>query len=76
MVGDWNIIFSYLDKIGGFLWREIIYRNGLLSLMKEFNLVEVYRSFYLILKIYIYEIKNKKLKFRIDFFIIMKYLIN
>ena len=43
MVGDWNTTLTHLDKTGGLPWRETAYRNGPLSLMKELNLVEVYR---------------------------------
>jgi len=43
MVGDWNTTLGHLDKTGGLSWRETSYRNGLLGLMKELNLVEVYR---------------------------------
>ena len=76
MAGDWNTTLSHLDKIGGLPWRETTYRNGLLSLMREFNLVEVYRSLHPNAKTYTYETKNKKRKSRIDFFIITKQLIN
>jgi len=76
MVGDWNTTLSHLDKTGGLPWRETSYRNGLLSLMKELNLVEVYRRLHSNSKTYTYETKNRKLKSRIDFFIITKQLIN
>ena len=76
MAGDWNTTLSHLDKTGGLPWRETLYRNGLLSLMKEFNLVEVYRRLHPNSKTYTNETKNKKLKSRIDFFIITKQLIN
>ena len=76
MVGDWNTTLSHLDKTGGLPWRETAYRNGLLSLLKELNLVEVYRRLHPNSKTYTYETKNKKLKSRIDFFIITKHLIN
>ena len=76
MVGDWNTRLSHLDKTGGLPWRETAYRNGILSLMKELNLVEVYRRLHPYSKTYTYETKNKELKSRIDFFIITKHLIN
>ena len=76
MAGDWNCTLSHLDKTGGLPWRETTYRNGLLSLMKEFNLVEVYRRLHPNSKTYTYETKNKKkLRSRIDFFIVTKQLI-
>ena len=43
MVGDWDTTFHHFDKTGGLPRRETANRNGLLSLMKELNLVEVYR---------------------------------
>ena len=76
MVEDWNTTLSHLDKTGGLPWGETAYRNGLLSPMKELNLVEVYRRLCPNSKTYTYETKNKKLKSRIDFFIITKHLIN
>jgi len=76
MVGDWNTTLGHLDKTVGFPWRETSYRNGLLSLMKELNLVEVYRTLHPNSKTYTYETKNRELKSRIDFFIITKQLIN
>jgi len=36
-VGDWNTTLSHLVEIGGLPWRETTYRNGLVSLMKEFK---------------------------------------
>ena len=76
MVGDWNTTLGHLDKTGGLPWREASYSNGLLSLMKELNLVKVYRRLHPNSKTYTYETKNRKLKSRIDFFIITKQLIN
>ena len=60
MAGDRNTTLSHLDETGGLLWREITYRNGLLSLMKEFNLVEVCRRLHPNSKTYTYETKSKK----------------
>ena len=59
MAGDWNTTLSHLDETGGLLWRETTYRNGLPSLMKEFNLVGVYRRLHPNSKTYTYETKNK-----------------
>ena len=55
MVEDWNTTLSHLDKTGGLPWRETAYTNGLLSLMKELNLVEVYRRLHPNSKTYTYE---------------------
>ena len=76
MVGDWNTTLSHLDKSGGLPWKETIYRNGLVSLMAELNLVDVYRTLHPNTKTYTYETKSQKLKSRIDYFIIAKQLIN
>ena len=62
MAGHWNTTLNHLDKTGGLPWRETTCRNGLLSLMKEFNLVEAYRRLHP--------------KPRIDFYIIAKQLLN
>ena len=76
MGGDWNATLSYLDKSGGFPWRETVHRNGLESLMADLNLVDVYRTLHRKTKAYTYETKIQKLKSRIDYFIIAKQLIN
>lgn len=76
MGGDWNTTLSHLDKSGGLPWKETTYRNGLLSLMAELNLVDVYRTLHPNTKTYTYETKSPKLKSRIDYFIIAKQLIN
>ena len=60
------------DKSGGLPWKETVYRNGLVSLMAELNLVDVYRTLYPNTKTYTYETKSQKLKSRIDYFIIAK----
>ena len=74
MAGDWNTTLSHLDKTGGLPWRETTYKHGLLSLMKELNLVEVYRTLHPNSRTHTYETKNKKLKSRIDFFLEVKIL--
>ena len=76
MVGDWNTTLSHLDKSGGLPWKETVYRNGLVSLMAELNLIDVYRTLHPNTKTYTYETKSQKLKSRIDYFIIAKQLIN
>ena len=75
MVGDWNTTLSHLDKSGGLPWKETICRNGLLSLMAELNLVDIYRTLHPNTKTYTYETKSQKLKSRIDYFIIAKHFI-
>ena len=76
MVGDWNTTLSHLNKSGGLPWKETIYRNGLLSLMAELNLVDIYRTLHPNTKTYTYETKSQKLKSRINYFIIAKHFIN
>ena len=76
MVGDWITTLSHLDKSGGLPWKETVYRNGLVSLMAELNLVDVYRTLHPNTKTDTYETESQKLKSRIDYFIIAKQLIN
>ena len=40
---DWNTTLSPLDKQGGIAWKETKYGNSLIHLIKEINLVDIYR---------------------------------
>ena len=41
--GDWNVTLEAVDKKGGSQWKPTSYRNQLISMMKEFSLIDVYR---------------------------------
>ena len=76
MAGDWNTGLNHLDKSGGLLWKETNYRNGLVSLMQQLNMIDIYRVLHPNTTTYTYESKSLKLKSRIDFFLIAKQLLN
>ena len=42
--GDWNVTLEAVDKKGGSQWKPTSYRNQLISMMKEFSLIDVYRN--------------------------------
>lgn len=69
--GDWNILLYVIDKKGGNFWKLIVFRDLLMIMMKEFDLVDVYREKNLINKSYIYELKVFKFCLCIDFFLIL-----
>ena len=66
--GDWNITLNPIDKSGGQPWKATNYRNALVSLMEEMNLVDVYRQLHPTTKSFTYESKPLKVRSRIDFF--------
>ena len=40
--GDWNTTLNPIDKRGGQPWKATNYRNSLISLMEELNLIDIY----------------------------------
>ena len=42
--GDWNISLQAIDKKGGSPWKLTASREQLLTMTKEFDLVDVFRS--------------------------------
>ena len=66
--GDWNAIRNKIDKWGELPWKETTYRNSIIGLMEELDLLDIYRQFHVDTKPFTYETKNSKLKSRIDFF--------
>ena len=66
--GDWNATLNKIDKWGGLPWKETTYRNSIIDLMEELDLLDIYRQFHANNKSFTYETKNSKLKSRIDFF--------
>jgi len=65
--GDWNTTLNPIDKRGGQPWKATNYRNSLMNLMEEFNLIDTYRQINPTKKYFTYESKPLNLKSRIDF---------
>ena len=74
--GDWNISLQAIDKKGGNPWKPTVSRDLLMTMMKEFDLVDVYREKNPTNKSYTYESKALKLRSRIDFFLIPQHQIS
>ena len=72
--GDWNTTFNPIDKRGGQPWKATNYRNSLMNLMEELNLIDIYRQIHPTTKSFTYESKPLNLKSRIDFFLISRHL--
>ena len=70
--GDWNATRNKIDKWGGLPWKETTYRNSIIDLMEELDLLDIYRQFHADTKSFTYETKNSKLKSRIDFFLVSR----
>ena len=68
--GDWNVTLEAVDKKGGSQWKPTSYRNQLISMMKEFSLIDVYRNLNPSKLCFTYESKALKLSSRIDFFLV------
>ena len=74
IAGDWNTTLNPIDKRGGQPWKATNYRNSLVSLMDELNLIDIYRQIHPTTKTFSYESKTLNLKSRIDFFVISRSL--
>ena len=74
--GDWNISLQAIDKKGGCPWKLTASREQLLTMMKEFDLVDVFRAKNPNKKSYTYESKALKLCSRLDIFLLPQHLIN
>ena len=61
-----------IDKHGGPPWKETTYRNSIIDLMEELDLLDIYRELHVNTKTFTYETKNLKIKSRIDFFLISR----
>ena len=70
--GDWNTTLNPIDKRGGQPWKATNYRNSLMNLMEELNLIDIYRQINPTKKYFTYESKPLNLKSRIDFFLISR----
>ena len=70
--GDWNTTLNPIDKPGGQPWRATNYKNSVMNLMEELNLIDIYRQIHPTTKSFTYESKPLNLKSRIDFFLISR----
>ena len=41
--GDWNATLDSIDKKGGISWKPAVYRNGIISMMEELDLIDIFR---------------------------------
>ena len=62
---DWDVTLEAVDKKGGSQWKPTSYRNQVISMMKEFSLIDVYRNLNPNKLCFTY-----KSKLRIDFFLV------
>ena len=74
--GDWNATLENIDKKGGIRWKPTAYRNSIMSMMEELDLIDIFRKQKPNSKSYSYESKYLKVKSRIDYFLIAKHLTN
>ena len=74
--GDWNISLQAIDKKGGSPWKPTTSREQLVTMMEEFDLVDVFRAKNPNKKSYTYESKALKLYSRLDFFLLPQHLIH
>ena len=72
IAGDWNTTLNPIDKRGGQPWKATNYRNFLVNLMDELDLIDIYRQIHPTTKPFSYESKPLNLKSRIDFFVILR----
>ena len=70
VAGDWNGSLFPKDKFGGLRWRETNYRNSIIDIMEELDLVDIYRKLHPNTRAFTYESKSLKLKSRIDYFLV------
>ena len=74
--GDWNVTLQSLDKRGGIPWKASTYRDSLISMMEELELIDVFRKQYPRKPCFSYESKALKVSSRIDFFLVARPLTN
>ena len=72
--GDWNVTLQSLDKRGGVPWKTSTYRNKLISMMEELELIDIFRNQYPQKLSFSYESKALKVCSRIDFFLVARSL--
>ena len=74
--GDWNVTLENIDKRGGTQWKQTAYRNSVVSMMHNLDLIDIFRKLKPNTKSYSYESKFFKVKSRIDYFLIANNLTN
>ena len=65
--GDWNVALGAIDKRGG---RPTTYRDYIIAMCEELNLIDILRKKKPTAKQFSYESKPLKMKSRIDYFLI------
>ena len=74
--GDWNATLENIDKKGGIRWKPTAYRNSIVSMLEELDLIAIFKKQKPNSKSYSFESKYLKEKSRIDYFLIAKQLAN
>jgi len=41
---DWNATLDSIDKKGGISWKPTAYWNGIISMMEELDLIDIFRG--------------------------------
>ena len=72
IAGDWNCPLQRIDKRGGLPWKSTDYREAVVNLMDELNLVDIYRNLHPSIKSFTYESKPLNLNSRIDFILVSR----
>ena len=68
--GDWNVTLGCIDKKGGAKWVPSAYRDKVISMMEDLDLVDIFRQKKPLKMSFTYESKFLKVKSRIDFFLV------
>jgi len=68
--GDWNVALGTFDKKGGIPWRPTTYRDYIIAMCEELDLIDILRKKKPNAKLFTYESKPLKMKSRIDYFLI------
>ena len=60
--GDWNVALGAIDKRGGIPWRPTTYRDYIIAMCEELNLIDILRRKKPTAKLFSYESKPLKRK--------------
>ena len=55
--GDWNVALSAIDKRGGIPWRPTTYRDYIIAMCEDLNLIDILRRKKPTAKLFSYESK-------------------